>query len=70
MDVYVRLINDPVNDMNVLLSGLVNDLDKVITLSFQLDASCALLQSTHLTNSSHNNTKIIRITNCNNDVCY
>ena len=70
MDVYVRLINDPVNYINVLLSGLVNDLDKVTMQCLQLDASYALLQSTHLTNSSHNNTKIIRITNCYDDVCY
>ena len=30
MDVIVRSNNDPVNDMTVPVSGLVNDLDKVI----------------------------------------
>ena len=30
MDVIVRLSNDPVNDMTAAVSGLINDLDKVI----------------------------------------
>ena len=30
MDVIVRSNNDPVNDMTAPVSGLINDLDKVI----------------------------------------
>ena len=30
MDVIVRSNNDPVNDMTVPVSGLINDLDKVM----------------------------------------
>ena len=30
MDVVVRSNNNPVNDMTALISGLINDLDKVI----------------------------------------
>ena len=30
MDVIVRSNNNPVNDMTALMSGLINDLDKVI----------------------------------------
>ena len=30
MDVIVRSNNNPVNDMTALVSGLINDLDKVI----------------------------------------
>ena len=30
MDAVVRSNNNPVNDMTVLMSGLINDLDKVI----------------------------------------
>ena len=30
MDVIVRSNNDPVNDMTAVMSGLINDLDKVI----------------------------------------
>ena len=30
MDVIVRSNNNPVNDMSAPLSGLINDLDKVI----------------------------------------
>ena len=30
MDVIVRSNNNPVNDMTTLVSGLINDLDKVI----------------------------------------
>ena len=30
MDVIIRSYNNPVNDMTVLMSGLINDLDKVI----------------------------------------
>ena len=30
MDVIVRLNNNPVNDITKLLSGFINDLDKVI----------------------------------------
>ena len=30
MDVIVRSNNSPVNDMSALMSGLINDLDKVI----------------------------------------
>ena len=30
MDVIIRPNNNPVNDMTALMSGLVNDLDKVM----------------------------------------
>ena len=30
MDVFVRSNNNPVNDMTVLMSGLINDLDDAI----------------------------------------
>ena len=30
MDVIVRSNNNPVNDMTALVSGLINDLDKVM----------------------------------------
>ena len=30
MDVIVRSTNNPVNDMTALMSGLIDDLDKVI----------------------------------------
>ena len=32
MDVIVRSNNDPDNDMTALMSGLINDLDKVIKI--------------------------------------
>ena len=32
MDVIIRPNNNPVNDMATLMSGLVNDLDKVIKI--------------------------------------
>ena len=36
MDVVVRSNNNPVNDMTAFMSGLLNDLDKVIkTMSSQ-----------------------------------
>ena len=31
MDVIVRLNNNPVNDMTTPVSGLINDLDKVMS---------------------------------------
>ena len=30
MDIIVRSINNPVNDMAAHMSGLINDLDKII----------------------------------------
>ena len=32
MDVVVSSDNNPVNNMTALMSGLINDLDKVITI--------------------------------------
>ena len=32
MDVIVRLNNNPVNDMTTLMSGVINDLDKLIKI--------------------------------------
>ena len=32
MDVIVRLNNNPANDMTALMSGLINDLDKVMRI--------------------------------------
>ena len=31
MDVIIRTNNYPVNDMTALMSGLINDLDKVVS---------------------------------------
>ena len=30
MDVIIRSNNNPINDMTVLMSGIINDLDKII----------------------------------------
>ena len=61
MDVIVRSNNKPVNDMIVLMSGLIIDLDKALrqrVVKVCLDSDCG---GYHVTNKTNNSLEVTRL---------